>query len=80
MCEDEAKSAWGAEVQQGNLLWGWEEKAASRSPERGEGSHVWFWPGPEDPTTGPTNIETMEIEVRHLKNVAWKAIQYSAVE
>ena len=23
----EAKSAWGAEVQQGNLLWGWEPRA-----------------------------------------------------
>lgn len=37
LCEDEAKSAWVLEVQQGNLL-GLEEKAASRSPERGEGA------------------------------------------
>ena len=27
LCEDEAKSAWGAEAQQGNLLWGWEPRA-----------------------------------------------------
>ena len=30
-------------------------EGGGRSPGRGGGSHVWPWPGPEDPTTGPTS-------------------------